>query len=579
MQQPQPQPQPQTYLGERGYTIYKATITSKQLAKIKKDLTVTPFTPVKIGFAPPPTYPAYLDDPKNPKIYVPYFYGLREFGQPQQVRIGDGDPIPPECAQYSGHTLRENQIPVVEAYMASIVRGPKAGGLLELHTGFGKTLIAIYILAQLGRKTLIIVQKEFLMNQWLENIARALPRARIGRIQGEMVDINDKDIVIGMLQSLSMKDYPPAVFATFGLLIVDEVHHISSEVFSRALSKITTRYTLGLSATMDRKDRTSWVFKAFLGEVVYKAVHRDLDYGVVVRGIEYVADPSLYDGIQCDYKGNPLYSCMITRVCEYGRRTNFVLQVLADTLAANPRQQVMILAHNRSLLEYMHAAITEWGRTGSLKQRMMAAMEKQIQQKFAPDKVAKVLASEDATMEDLEEYIDEFDQNIDLRIDLINQKTGTALVGYYLGGMKERDLKVSEKKTVILATYAMASEALDIKTLTTLFLATSKTDVVQSVGRILRAKNDSSPVIYDFIDSHSIFKGQWRKRLAFYKREGYQVLKTTDQRYVADVANCWKMEAAASHGGGAAAATATAEDMDADDEDNIKNFSVCMIRR
>jgi len=209
----------------------------------------------------------------------------------------------------------------------------------------------------------------------------------------------------------------------------------------------------------------------------------------------------------------------------------------------------------------------------------MAAMEKQIQQKFAPDKVAKVLASEDATMEDLEEYIDEFDQNIDLRIDLINQKTGTALVGYYLGGMKERDLKVSEKKTVILATYAMASEALDIKTLTTLFLATSKTDVVQSVGRILRAKNDSSPVIYDFIDSHSIFKGQWRKRLAFYKREGYQVLKTTDQRYVADVANCWKMEAAASHGGGAAAATATAEDMDADDEDNIKNFSVCMIRR
>ena len=57
-------------------------------------------------------------------------------------------------------------------------------------------------------------------------------------------------------------------------------------------------------------------------------------------------------------------------------------------------------------------------------------------------------------------------------------------VGYYVGGMKEKDLKISETKTVILATYSMAAEALDIKTLTTLFLLTPKTDVQQAVGRI-----------------------------------------------------------------------------------------------
>ena len=60
-----------------------------------------------------------------------------------------------------------------------------------------------------------------------------LPNAKIGRIQGQVIDIEDKDIVIGMLQSLSMKDYPSGLFSVFGLTLVDECHHISSEVFSR----------------------------------------------------------------------------------------------------------------------------------------------------------------------------------------------------------------------------------------------------------------------------------------------------------------------------------------------------------
>ena len=78
-----------------------------------------------------------------------------------------------------------------------------------------------------------------------------------------------------------------------------------------------------------------------------------------------------------------------------------------------------------------------------------------------------------------------------------------ASVGYYIGGMKEKDLKVSETKKVILATYAMAAEALDIKTLTTLIMATPKTDVTQSIGRILRSK-DHNPVVFDIVDKHDI---------------------------------------------------------------------------
>jgi hypothetical protein len=51
------------------------------------------------------------------------------------------------------------------------------------------------------------------------------------------IDIDNKDIVLAMLQSLSMKDYPSTMFDSFGVTIIDEVHHISSETFSNALFK------------------------------------------------------------------------------------------------------------------------------------------------------------------------------------------------------------------------------------------------------------------------------------------------------------------------------------------------------
>ena len=79
-----------------------------------------------------------------------------------------------------------------------------------------------------------------------------------------------------------------------------------------------------------------------------------------------------------------------------------------------------------------------------------------------------------------------------------------ATVGYYIGGMKEEQLKQSENKKIIVATYAMAEEGLDIKTLTTLIMATPKVDVRQSVGRILRQKHeDIIPKIIDIVDNFS----------------------------------------------------------------------------
>lgn len=448
-----------TYIGAKGYTVYKECLDIKDQRLIKEELNVRPFIPGSP--IPSPTYPVYRES--SQKYYLPRYYGLKNYGDPDENRLPKGDDI---NIAFQGD-LRDYQDHIVEVYKKSA--HSVGGGLLEIPCGRGKTVIALKIISELKKKTLVIVHKGFLLNQWIERISQFLPEAKVGRIQGQILDIEGKDIVIGMLQSLSMKEYPDSIFHQFGLTIVDECHHISSEVFCRSLQKIITRYTLGLSATMQRKDGLTKVFKMFLGEIVYSEERESTD-SVLVKAIQFVTDDKEFNEMCYDYRGSPAYSTMISKLCAFNNRSEFILKVLSKELAIAPEQQIMVLAHNKNILTYLHDAIAH----------------RQI-----------------------------------------------ATVGYYVGGMKEPALKKSETCQIIIATYAMASEALDIKTLTTLVLATPKTDIVQAVGRILRVKHER-PLVIDIVDSHDVFLSQWQKRRKYYMSNNYKVMHTKSHLYELD---------------------------------------------
>jgi len=113
-------------------------------------------------------------------------------------------------------------------------------------------------------------------------------------------------------------------------------------------------------------------------------------------------------------------------------------------------------------------------------------------------------------------------------------------VGYYVGGMKEAALKQSESKQVVLATYSMAAEGLDIKSLTTLFMITPMTNIEQSVGRILRQKHEFAPIVVDIIDTHDNFQRQWSKRKSFFKNQNYKIIQVNSTTYDPDTTK-WKV--------------------------------------
>jgi len=97
--------------------------------------------------------------------------------------------------------------------------------------------------------------------------------------------------------------------------------------------------------------------------------------------------------------------------------------------------------------------------------------------------------------------------------------------GLYMGGMKEADLTASSKKQIIFATFSQAHEGLDIPTLDTVILATPKSDIIQSIGRIMRETDGkkNNPRIYDVVDQWSVFFAMYNKRLRVYKQGGFNI--------------------------------------------------------
>lgn len=128
-------------------------------------------------------------------------------------------------------------------------------GVLCASTGFGKTVIGLYALAQRGVSTLIITNRKELANQWRVSaeIFLDLPRESIGTISSGKV--KPSGIVdIAMVQTLAnQKDWQKDI-GRYGMIIVDECHHAAARQYESVLKRYTTKYVLGLSATPRRRD-------------------------------------------------------------------------------------------------------------------------------------------------------------------------------------------------------------------------------------------------------------------------------------------------------------------------------------
>jgi superfamily II DNA or RNA helicase len=145
-------------------------------------------------------------------------------------------------------------------------------GILSAATAFGKTVVALRVMAERKVNTLILVHRKQLADQWMDRISQFLgiPKKEIGCYCGSKKK-RTGIIDVAVMQSVVKKDVVADWINEYGQIIVDECHHISASSFERIIRKCPAYYRLGLSATVVRKDGQHPIVLMNLGDVRYTA--------------------------------------------------------------------------------------------------------------------------------------------------------------------------------------------------------------------------------------------------------------------------------------------------------------------
>ncbi|MEG0505025.1 MAG: DEAD/DEAH box helicase family protein, partial [Raoultibacter sp.] len=176
--------------------------------------------------------------------------------------------------------LREEQASAANALLAHDT------GVLEATTGFGKTIIGISLIAHRSVNTLILVNNKNLLTQWKTTLGSFLdiadepliyltPTGRerkcptIGEYSGAKKRLSGL-VDIAMMQSLFRNGEVSDIVKNYGVVIIDECHHVPSFTFTSVLKEVSARYVYGLTATPERKDGHESILYAHCGPTRYK---------------------------------------------------------------------------------------------------------------------------------------------------------------------------------------------------------------------------------------------------------------------------------------------------------------------
>ena len=138
--------------------------------------------------------------------------------------------------------------------------------IINAWVSWGKTFTGLAIAGKLGQKTLIVTHTVPLRNQWVKEVEKVFEIC--SGILGSGNWDSSGPIVVGNTQTLYRN--VEKIKKTFGTIILDEMHHVSSPTFSRIIDSSFARYKIGLSGTIERKDGKHVVFRDYFGHNVIK---------------------------------------------------------------------------------------------------------------------------------------------------------------------------------------------------------------------------------------------------------------------------------------------------------------------
>lgn len=364
-------------------------------------------------------------------------------------------------------------------YQKTAVEAMKRAGYGILHSkaGSGKTQMGLALAADLGYKTLWLTHTEDLLNQSYERAKRYIDRGRLAKITEGKVSLSD--ITFATVQTMSKLALPEYKYC-FNTVVVDECHRIYGSPskmgqFAKVVNSLAARHKFGLSATVHRSDGMEKSMYAYVGGVRYSVPDGAVKDRVMDVSVEKFQTGITFNdlGDFIDTDGTLVWSKYITSLGTCLKRRLVLVKKIAELLSCG--RHILVLSDRISLLEDIYTDFTG-SQHSSVGYSVLTGKTKRSE-----------------------------------RIKIIEDTRSGA-------------------NRLLLSTYSLAKEGLDIPCLDTLVMATPVKDyavTVQAVGRIARsADNKNKPLVIDVVDDDPISEKLFKIRCRHYRGEGCLICRT-----------------------------------------------------
>jgi superfamily II DNA or RNA helicase len=252
---------------------------------------------------------------------------------------------------YTG-VLRENQVSIKDEAISNL---NKFGAcLISCYPGFGKTSTSIYIASKIRLRTLIILNRLMLMDQWVEAIKKFCPNAKISTIKPSNKK-NDKESDFIIINAINIQKMGYEFFKDIGVVIVDEAHLIMSQVLCQSLKYIFPKYVIGLSATPYRPDGLNALMNLYFTE--FKIV-RNLKRNHSVFKVNTNFTPE----VEYDRNGKVIWGKILESQCSNPMRN----MLIVDIILKHKDRVFLVLSKRVEQAQYIYDKLKESGEKVSL---------------------------------------------------------------------------------------------------------------------------------------------------------------------------------------------------------------------
>lgn len=227
-------------------------------------------------------------------------------------------------------------------------------GVIVSPPGSGKTIIGLELIAQKKQPTLILVHRKQLFDQWIDRIQNflSIPKKQIGQI-GNQKDKIGKEITVAMIQSLTRRDL--SEFRNqFGMIIVDECHHIPAKSFREVIFQLNCFYLYGLTATPKRKNNDEKLIYVYIGNIIYEMTQKEFMESQNTKAEINIRETELF--VPYDYKIDD-YETVSQILIFDTNRNNLILKDIEENISRF--KSVLILTERKSHVNVLNLYLKE----------------------------------------------------------------------------------------------------------------------------------------------------------------------------------------------------------------------------